>query len=382
MSHLAVAIVSAATGAVVAYIFLRRRPVPVSGCAESSRAAKEPSVVDVSVARLKRLSSAGFTTPLDRRVVDGVCIISLGGAGEQAHQWGTKACEHRLYPAAVLALDEALDAAENDESVRAIIITAEGKYFCNGFDLKFLQARMEMADDVQRATEKLCARVLRFCKPTVAAVNGHACAAGAMLMLCFDEVVMNSERGYCFVPGIDLGLTYSPGMAALMAARLPFALRHAFIVMGERLTAPQLAAHHVVQSAPARLVLETAVARAAALKTKATHGATMRAIKSTLYHEAIAALEVEPDAVMFNPTFVPMGFGNVAVGTDRPHAASKRRPAPSPRAGTPLKSRVPSSDNLASLPSMDALKQEALVSASVQAAQDLQEWCKPASTKG
>ena len=38
-------------------------------------------------------------------------------------------------------------------------------------------------------------------------------------------------------------------MAALMAARLPFAIRHSFIVMGKRMTAPQLAEHAVVQPA-------------------------------------------------------------------------------------------------------------------------------------
>ena len=59
--------------------------------------------------------------------------------GDAEHSWGTKCAEHRLYPAAILALDEALTAAESNENVRAVVLTAEGKYFCNGFDLRFLQ---------------------------------------------------------------------------------------------------------------------------------------------------------------------------------------------------------------------------------------------------
>ena len=43
--------------------------------------------------------------------------------------WGTKCAEHRLYPAAILALDEALTAAESNENVRAVVLTAEGKCF-------------------------------------------------------------------------------------------------------------------------------------------------------------------------------------------------------------------------------------------------------------
>ncbi len=48
----------------------------------------------------------------------------------------------------------------------------------------------------------MCAKVIKSSLITIAAVNGHATAAGAMLMLSFDYVIMNSERGYCFVPGI------------------------------------------------------------------------------------------------------------------------------------------------------------------------------------
>ena len=279
------AFVAAASAAAALYLLFRKRADAEP--AEPQTQLGRPTV-DLTGARLRRLAAAGFTTPMERRVENGVCIISLGGVGDAAHKWGTKTCEHRLYPAAILALDEALDAAESDEAVRAIVLTAEGKFFCNGFDLKFLQQHSHLMDDVQRMTEMLCARILRFPKPTIAAVNGHACAAGAMLMLCFDEVVMNSEKGYCFVPGIDLGLTYSPGMAALMSARLPFSVRHGFIVMGERLTGPQLAKHAVVKAAPPDKVLPEAVARAVALKPKAAHGATMSSIKATLYHEAIA----------------------------------------------------------------------------------------------
>ena len=253
-----------------------------------------------------------------------MCVISLGAGGDAEHSWGTKCAEHRLYPAAILALDEALTAAESNENVRAVVLTAEGKYFCNGFDLRFLQQETQMMDDVQRATEKLCSRILSFPKPTVAAVNGHACAAGAMLMLCFDEIVMNSERGYCFVPGIDLGLTYSPGMAALMAARLPFAIRHSFIVMGKRMT--RRSSPSTPSCGAPSAVLPTALARAI----DSTEGdARHRCARSRHAYrgDRRAGSRARRGG---DGAHRPMGFSNIPTGVDKPVAKAKT-PVGSPR---------------------------------------------------
>ena len=50
------------------------------------------------MARVRRMASAGFTTPLTRRVEDGVCVISLGAGGDAEHSWGTKCAEHPALP--------------------------------------------------------------------------------------------------------------------------------------------------------------------------------------------------------------------------------------------------------------------------------------------
>merc|ERR1712039_393012 len=113
---------------------------------------------------------------------------------------------------------------------------------------------------VQAGTELLLARLLVFPVPTVAALNGHATAAGAMLALALDFRHMDKDRGFVFVPGIDLGLTYSNGMSRLMEAKLPQVLHRDFIVYGERFGAPVLQTHGVVDSAvPHAEVLATAL---------------------------------------------------------------------------------------------------------------------------
>ena len=248
----------------------------------------------------------GEEVELEYRVQDGVAIVSLGLAESRLSAWGTDVQEHRLEPHVVLALSCALDKAETDPSVFAVVLTAEGKFWCNGFDLKWIQAHIDLANTLQESVELLCARILQYPKPTIAAVNGHATAAGAMLMLCCDFRIMNKDKGFVFVPGIDLGLVYSPGMSSLMAAKLPQQMHVDFIVYGQRYTAKTLEPHGVVEAAPADEVLTKASHRAHALKGKTKHPATMARIKQTLYHQTIAALEHHPDLMFLQPS--PMGF--------------------------------------------------------------------------
>jgi hypothetical protein len=138
-----------------------------------------------------------------------------GGEGEDvaAFSWGTRMGEHRLNPPLLSALNKALDAALADEAVSCVIVTGEGRFFSNGMDLQWIAQHQSSANDLQHEAELLLARLLTLPVPTVAQINGHFCAAGAMLGLAFDVRIMTSDRGLLFVtPGIDLGLVYSPGM--------------------------------------------------------------------------------------------------------------------------------------------------------------------------
>lgn len=241
-----------------------------------------------------------------------VALVTLAcAAPEETFGWGTRMCEHRLNPPLLRAVDAALDAALADARVRCVVVHGEGKFFSNGMDLQWIEENQGAADDLQRDAEALLARILAFPLPTVAAVNGHFCAAGAMLGLAFDYRVMNADKGLFFVPGIDLGLVYSPGMTALMKAKTPVHMHADMIVFGKRYAAADLERERVVLKAvPARRVLDEALQHARGLVAGDRFGSqkyrdTCAQIKQNTFKEAFDALSGAA-----SDGFRGMGFGD------------------------------------------------------------------------
>ena len=129
----------------------------------------------------------------------------------------------------------------------------------------------------------------------MAAISGHCCAAGAMMALCFDYRVMSTDRGFFFIPGVDLGLVYSPFQIALMKARLPQRLhRDVILYNSKRWVATELLAHGVLDHAvESNEVLRVALLLANDLKPKG-RGAARRAlgrIKQALHSNILQAME-------------------------------------------------------------------------------------------
>jgi enoyl-CoA hydratase/carnithine racemase len=125
--------------------------------------------------------------------------------------------------------------------------------------------------------------------PTVAAINGHAFAAGAMLALSVDLAVMRGDRGYFCLPEADLGIPFTPGMNALLTARLSPHVAHRAMVTAHRYTGPEaLESGIIAELATEEEVVDRAVSLAAALAGKPRQG--LGAIKRGIYASAIDTL--------------------------------------------------------------------------------------------
>jgi enoyl-CoA hydratase/carnithine racemase len=106
----------------------------------------------------------------------------------------------------VVHLGAALDAAAQDPSVRAVVLTGAGASFCSGADLK--SAMSETDVDMEGRIEEfhvLIRAIVSAPKPFVAAIDGPAVGFGADLALACDLRVM-SARAYLQEKFVKIGL--------------------------------------------------------------------------------------------------------------------------------------------------------------------------------
>ena len=108
-----------------------------------------------------------------------------------------------------------------------------GKFYSNGFALEQIIEDGTIGEVIPDAL-RLFARLLRLPRYTVAALNGHAYAAGAMIAMAHDARVMRADRGYWCLPEADMGVPLAPGMSQLIAAKLTPAVTHAAVVTARR----------------------------------------------------------------------------------------------------------------------------------------------------
>jgi enoyl-CoA hydratase/carnithine racemase len=148
--------------------------------------------------------------------------------------------ENRFNLDSVRELLDALDQVARAEGKAALVTVGEGKFFSNGLDLDWMmQVGAEKAGANVSEVHKLLGRVLTLPCFTVAAINGHAFAAGAMFALAHDARVMRTDRGFFCLPEVDIQMSFTPAMQALITARLPKLTAHEAMVTGRRYTAEQ-----------------------------------------------------------------------------------------------------------------------------------------------
>ncbi|RVA71619.1 enoyl-CoA hydratase [Mesorhizobium sp. M7A.F.Ca.CA.001.11.2.1] len=123
--------------------------------------------------------------------------------------------------AVMAALTVELERASADKAVRIIVLSAAGKVFCAGHDLKEMTARRADADrgkaffaETFAACAALMQAIVRHPLPVIAEVDGLATAAGLQLVATCDLAIASHEATFC-TPGVNIGLFCSTPMVAL-----------------------------------------------------------------------------------------------------------------------------------------------------------------------
>jgi enoyl-CoA hydratase/carnithine racemase len=199
--------------------------------------------------------------------------------------------ENRFTREWVKEVSDAFDEVDHVEGPKALVTVASGKIWSNGLDLDLLPANPgEASAYVATVQQTLFARLLTHSAPSIAVLQGHAFAAGAMLALAHDTRLMRADRGFFCLPEVDLGIPFTSGMAALIQARLSKQTAHDAMTTGRRYGGHDAFAAGIVSAALAEEELfPVAMATARDLAPKA--GATLRTIRSQMYQRTLELLQ-------------------------------------------------------------------------------------------
>jgi len=134
------------------------------------------------------------------------------------------------------AVGDALQQAQDDPDVRAVVITGKGESFCAGADLKAI-SRRENLFHPDHAEWGFAGYVHHYIdKPTIAAVNGTALGGGTELALASDLVVAE-QRASFGLPEVKRGLIAAAGGVFRIVDHLPRKVAMQLLVTGEPMSA-------------------------------------------------------------------------------------------------------------------------------------------------
>lgn len=172
---------------------------------------------------------------------DNIYILTLTGSGE-----------HRLNPTLIDSIRSALRRirAEPASPSSVLITTAHGKFFSNGFDLAWAQSSMPRLENMSSKLQLLVSELLSLPMPTIAAVTGHASAAGMILALSHDYVLMRKDRGFLYMSELDIGLVVPDWFMVLLNCKIGDTnIRRQVVMTAAKLTAEMAVARGMVHSA-------------------------------------------------------------------------------------------------------------------------------------
>ena len=152
-------------------------------------------------------------------------------------------------------LIEAIDAANRDESVRAILLTGAGDHFCAGADIVARNTptgERPRVGSIQRRLPSLAHRLVSLvCEvqvPVVCAVRGWCAGIGLHLAVAADVTVAASDATF-WEPFAQRGFTPDSGGTWLLPKRVGMVRARELLLLGRRLTGDEAAAWGLVHAA-------------------------------------------------------------------------------------------------------------------------------------
>jgi enoyl-CoA hydratase/carnithine racemase len=159
--------------------------------------------------------------------------------------------ENRVNMDSIARLNTILDELETLDGPLSIVLTGSGKFFSNGLDLERFGNNPEEFGATVREAERTIGRLLVFPAYTVAAINGHAFAMGALISCAFDYRVMREDRGFWCMNEAEIGLALDATLWSILVNRLPRATATVAATTARRFTGPDAKQFGIVEAVAA-----------------------------------------------------------------------------------------------------------------------------------
>ncbi|CAN1747861.1 Enoyl-CoA delta isomerase 1, peroxisomal [Linum perenne] len=157
--------------------------------------------------------------------------------------------EHRLNPDLIDSIQSALSTL-TVSSPSILITTSHGKFFSNGFDLDYAQSSLPRLQLMSSKLKSLVSQLMSLPMPTIAAITGHASAAGMILALSHDYVVMRKDRGFLYMSEVDIGLVIPDWFVTVLNSKIGSgSMRREVVMSAMKLTAEMGVERGIVHSA-------------------------------------------------------------------------------------------------------------------------------------
>ena len=196
-----------------------------------------------------------------------------------------------------IALQNALDECANDDSVRAVVITGEGKAFCAGQDLAEATDPNgpELRSIVKEHYNPIILKIREIEKPVIAAVNGVAAGAGANIALACDLVIARESAS--FIQAFSkIGLIPDSGGTYFLPRIVGMQKALALMMTGDKVMAPEAEAMNMIYRSVSdedfEQEVEILAGRLAKMPTKGL-GLTKRAVNESFNNNLKEQLDVE-----------------------------------------------------------------------------------------
>ncbi|KAK7327928.1 hypothetical protein VNO77_22021 [Canavalia gladiata] len=208
--------------------------------------------------------------------------------------------QHRLNPTLINSLLSILSKLSSQATPGSVLLTtAHGRFFSNGFDLPWARAAASPSAAVDRlqsmvdSLKPVAAALMSLPMPTIAAVNGHASAAGFLLAICHDYMLMRSDHGVLYMPEVDLGLPIPDYFTAVMRSKIGSAATLRDLLLGgAKVKAAEAVKMGIVDWAhdSTEKVVEAAMRLGEELAQRKWVGEVYADIRKSLYPEACGVL--------------------------------------------------------------------------------------------